>query len=340
MRPRNDKILSLRVPQIPNENRVFDLDNLPTKQSWIPGDASSDGTPPPPPDFALAALHDAIDDGWEFSHGADCVSTTTIVLQSGCSSSTAFTVAWIQVLAMLAQRLEDIDTPLKLAQRAHRAEVLHFGAPGGTMDHVTIASGGNPLRIGPGMWDVQVLNPLDPTKDGVWVLADSGEPKDTMKHLRRCKGKRLELLDKLKGTWDINQQEKDLLDEEERVLLDATIVTRDREEDAARLWVGRQDNLSAEAKGPRLGRWMLEHHEALRDGLDLSTPKIERLREAAMNSGAWGFKLVGSGGGGCCVAWAPLDKVHDVSKGMVEAGANAIWIIETQAQAASIEIIS
>ena len=121
--------------------------------------------------------------------------------------------------------------------------------------------------------------------------------------------------------------------------MDATIVTRDREEDAARLWIG-QDDDSAEAKGPRLGRWMLEHHEALRDGLDLSTPKIERLREAAMNSGAWGFKLVGSGGGGCCVAWAPLDKVHDVSKGMVEAGANATWIIETQAQAASIEIIS
>jgi galactokinase len=29
------------------------------------------------------------------------------------------------------------------------------------------------------------------------------------------------------------------------------------------------------------------------------------MKDAAMNAGAWGFKLVGSGGGGCTVAWGP-----------------------------------
>jgi galactokinase len=324
--PHADKILRLSTPQLPNENRSFDLENLPEKQR-----ADADN-----PDFALAALHDALDDGWVFLHGADCTSTTTIPLKSGCSSSTAFTIAWVQVLAKLSNKQNEIDSPLKLAQRAHRAEVLHFGAPGGTMDHITIAFGSNFLRIGPGMWDVQFLGVLDPVRDGVWVLADSGEVKDTMKHLKRCKGERLKLLDKLGGSWEIDNDKSKSLNDEEVLLLKSTITTRDREEDAAKLWTSAASSVS---KGSQLGRWMLEHHEALRDGLLLSTPKIEILRQVAMNAGAFGFKIVGSGGGGCCVAWSPLQNAKEVSGAMRAAGAKATWIIESPSKGASIETI-
>lgn len=279
-----------------------DLDNLPPKQIPKDGDQL---------DFALAAVHEALKDGWIFACGANCVSTTELPLQAGCSSSSAFCVAWVQVLAKLCHKAL---TRLELAQMAHRAEVLHFGSPGGTMDHMTSALGGV-LRIGPGMWE---QTPLPIPADAQWILAYSGEPKDTLKHLRRCKTDRLNLLDKLGGSWDNNNNV--VLTTEEKILLEATRTNRDMEQRAFASW--------GCASGQDLGGWMMKHHEALRDGLKLSTPRLESMREAAMTAGAWGFKVVGSGGGGCAVAWAPGGTMTDkIVTALTSVGATRVWTI-------------
>jgi galactokinase len=291
----------------------IDLDNTPPKQ--VLGEGGSEEL-----DFALAAVHEVIDDGWIIQCGADCVSTTTIPLQAGCSSSSAFCVAWMQVLSKLSG---NALSPLELAQWAHRAEVVHFGSPGGTMDHVTSALGGV-LRIGPGMWDYQHLG----TPPGVWVLAYSGEPKDTMKHLNRCKGDRLRLLEKLGGSWDKQNNATHNLSEDEALLLQATRTNRATEQRAASKWTT--------ASGSDLGLLMTQHHDVLRDGLLLSTPKLEAMNEAAMKEGAWGFKVVGSGGGGCGVAWcASRDLGKNVASAMEQAGAPNTWIIPEASAGAS-----
>ena len=46
-----------------------------------------------------------------------------------------------------------------------------------------------------------------------------------------------------------------------------------------------------------------EHHEILRDDLNRSTPKIERMIKAAYDAGALGCKINGSGGGGTMMAY-------------------------------------
>ena len=290
----------------------LDLDQLPPKQVVHDGDAL---------DFALAAVHEVVQAGWDIRCGADCISETDIPLQSGCSSSSAFCVAWVQVLANLSNVTATL-TPIQLAQMAHRAEVVHFGSPGGTMDHVTSAVGGI-LRIGPGMWDYMQL---DQPREGVWVLADSGQPKDTLGHLKRCKADRLAILEKLGGDWD-NASEQNLTSDE-IVLLEATRRNRDMERRAAGEW--------NTASGHDLGGWMDEHHRALRDGLLLSTPRIERVREAALQSGAWGFKVVGSGGGGCCVAWSSNSTAVQVGRAMEDAGAVKTWILTRAFQGAHV----
>lgn len=271
-------------------------------------------------DFVLAAVHEVMEAGWGFRCGADCVSTTAIPLQAGISSSSAFCVAWIQVLARLADHQPAL-TPLEVAQWAHRVEVTHFGSPGGTMDHVTSAIGGI-LRIGPGMWEYQRLTM---PQDGVWVLAYSGERKDTLKHLNRCKNLRLNLLEKLGGSWDnINEE----LSNDEKVLLQATITNRDMEQKAATEW---------DSSPPRvLASYMGEHHAALRDGLFLSTPRLEAMNQAALKAGAWAFKVVGSGGGGCGVAWCSDGVAESVARAMKEAGAPASWIISDCSEGASV----
>jgi len=311
------RIITLNVPSL-DKTIVYNLEKLPPKQ-----DVNTKN-----PDFALAAIHEALKDGWTFEKGATCVSTVDLPMQAGCSTSSAFCVAWIQMLAKLSG--QPPLKPLELAKRAHCAEVTHFGAPGGTMDHVTSAVGGL-LRIGPGMWQVESL-PLYPSSIiGVWVLAYSGEPKDTLRHLHRCKNARLELLDKLGGDWD--NEKTDKLTEDELELLKATRINRDMEVQAAEAWEGSEDsNL-----GERLGALMLRHHEVLRDGLHLSTAQLEKMNTAAMGAGAWGFKVVGSGGGGCAVAWTSKERAEAVAEAMKYAGAPSTWIIREPSKGAYIQ---
>eukprot|EP00529_Nitzschia_sp_RCC80_P013503 CAMPEP_0113459566 /NCGR_PEP_ID=MMETSP0014_2-20120614/10521_1 /TAXON_ID=2857 /ORGANISM="Nitzschia sp." /LENGTH=592 /DNA_ID=CAMNT_0000351159 /DNA_START=312 /DNA_END=2090 /DNA_ORIENTATION=- /assembly_acc=CAM_ASM_000159 len=345
-------------------------------------------------------------------------------IQKGVSSSTAFVISWILVLSELVegpqkQTLQDLfftKQPILLARLAHRAEVTHFtGAPGGTMDHITIAcccrcrnnnnngtsegEDGNSSISCPGglvriggrggdPWHVEHFRMMttndaatastdneasnnnkkrkcdDSTDDndlddmwGGWILADSGQPKDTFGHLHRCKNTRLELLHKkLNGDWDYssggkNDDDKDdegddggrnddektereksskTLTDDERVLWTTTIDNRSYEEQAAKIFRRYQDkhrnrtdneterfddddDESQFSPGQQLGHLMLKHHEALAGGLNLSTDRIERMKVAAMQAGAWGFKLVGSGGGGCTVAWGPKSKVSDIA---------------------------
>lgn len=310
------------MPQL-NQTFRYDLDDLPPRQ------VSLDKA-----DFALAAIHEAIQDGWKIQYGAQCISTTEIVMQAGCSSSTAFTTAWVLVLAKLAGKHEALlKDPIQLAKLAHKAEVLHFGAPGGTMDHVTIALGCSCLRIGPGMWQYERLASLSSEKDGVWILADSGDVKDTFGHLRRCKNDRLVLREKLGGNWDASDV---TLSRDEAELLKATLTNRNTEDEAAKLWRTASER-QEESIGEQLGKLMLQHHEALRDGLKLSTTKLEAMRDAAIRSGGWGFKLVGSGGGGYAVAWTPHHLADSVHEGLRRAGAKQIWTIDKAGDGARID---
>ena len=54
-----------------------------------------------------------------------------------------------------------------------------------------------------------------------------------------------------------------------------------------------------------IGKLLIEHHQVLRDILKISTSKIESMMDAALNAGAIGGKINGSGGGGTMFAYAP-----------------------------------
>ena len=57
----------------------------------------------------------------------------------------------------------------------------------------------------------------------------------------------------------------------------------------------------------------LHYFQTLKSALEISTPKIELMLDAATNVGALGGKINGSGGGGCMFAYAPdnPEKVAD-----------------------------
>jgi galactokinase len=63
-----------------------------------------------------------------------------------------------------------------------------------------------------------------------------------------------------------------------------------------------------------IGALMTEHHKILRDLLKITTPKIDAMIDAALEAGAYGAKIVGSGGGGSICAIAPENKEEAVLK--------------------------
>jgi galactokinase len=68
----------------------------------------------------------------------------------------------------------------------------------------------------------------------------------------------------------------------------------------------------------RFGRLLLASHASLRDRLQISCPAMDRLVEAAMDSGAVGARLTGGGFGGCAVVFCRRGDLTKVRDGLVE----------------------
>jgi len=70
----------------------------------------------------------------------------------------------------------------------------------------------------------------------------------------------------------------------------------------------------------QMGQLMNQHHQVLKDVLKITTPKIDAMIDAALAAGAYGAKIVGSGGGGSICAIAPLEKQQTVIDNIIKAG--------------------
>ena len=66
----------------------------------------------------------------------------------------------------------------------------------------------------------------------------------------------------------------------------------------------------------RFGQLLLDGHASLRDRLQVSTPELDRLVDAAMASGALGARLTGAGFGGCAVVLCLRRDVEKVRAGL------------------------
>jgi galactokinase len=64
------------------------------------------------------------------------------------------------------------------------------------------------------------------------------------------------------------------------------------------------------------GRLLLESHASLRDVLQVSCPELDRLVDAAMQSGALGARLTGAGFGGCAMVFAAKRDMPAVRQGL------------------------
>lgn len=236
--------------------------------------------------------------GWDVAIKSD------IPIRAGCSSSTALLTAWIAGWLRILHGHFDVKD---VVTRCHDYEVLRFNGAGGDMDQFACGHGGL-HRFGTG--DPVPLQP----PQGVFVLADSGQPKNTQGHLQRCRDARIPLMAHLDKPEGLNAKDQ--------ALIVGTRINRDLESN----WASRMK--TSEVNGPAMGEALSEHHAVLRDVLALSTPRIESILDAALAAGAWGGKINGSGGGGCAFVLCPADAAKRVSAAMKQAGAKAAWVVK------------
>ena len=282
---RNDKKVIIHKSDL-NETETFLLSDLKYSK---------------PRDYFKSGIKICKKNGLIFSNGFECKIKSQIPISAGTSSSSALNVSWIHFLTKIADEQKDWDQQ-KIGELAFDAEVTEFNEPGGMMDQYSTAIGNLIYLESEPSISIKKLNP----KLGTFILADSGESKNTFEILKRCRDSRQKLFKSLIvnnpliniKSCDENIDLSDLSDDEVQLYF-GTIKNRELLKKALH-------ELQKKIINERLiGELLYEHHTVLRDDLKVSTPKIEKMIDAAMNAGALGAKINGSGGGGCMFAYAP-----------------------------------
>jgi galactokinase len=301
----------IQVSANSTEQPGFRLD-LPDINDLI--DIPFDGAQLPYPqirDYFRSGVNVLLREGFTFSRGIEGEVRGNIPINSGTSSSSALLVTWLNVLTQLADQPRQLS-PERLAELAYNAEVLEFGEPGGMMDHYSTAAGHVIYLESQPQIHLEKLNP----PLGTFVLGDSQEPKDTIGILGRVKFGMLDIIQKLKGVnpaFSLHESAiteaaefKDILTKDEYILLKGNLANRDILRDALTL-LHTPVNSTVPFDHVRFGQLLTDHQANLRDAQRISTPKINRMLDAALTAGALGGKINGSGGGGCMFVYAPTN---------------------------------
>lgn len=302
--PRNDSRVKIDLPDL-GEKDEFSLEKeLPYRKER---------------DYIRSAVNVLRRKGIRFQSGWDCRLHGTIPINAGTSSSSALVVAWTKFL-LEATGDKTHNTPEEIAELGFQTEVAEFHEPGGKMDHYASAIGGivnvsfeDELKV------KKLKNPLKR-----FVLADSCQKKDTTGMLGYIKNHVLEGMDIVRKRIEdfslkspLGEREKkeiQMLPSDNARLLQGTMMTRDLTREGKNLFA------AEEFDHHRFGLLLTRQHEVIREFLQTSTPKIEKMMEAALGAGALGGKLNGSGGGGCMFVYAP-DNTEQIADAIERIGA-------------------
>ncbi|UCE40924.1 MAG: hypothetical protein JSV17_15995 [Candidatus Aminicenantes bacterium] len=275
-------------------------------------------------DYLRSAINVLRRKGIRFEFGWNCTLHGTIPINAGTSSSSALVVAWNKFLLEAVEN-RTLNNSEEIAELGFLTEVAEFREPGGKMDHYASAVGGIVNVSFEGELKVNRLkNPLK-----TFILANSQQKKDTTGMLGYIKGHVLDGMEAIRknhNKFSLNspvgtkeQDEIKKLPPDNRRLLQGTLMTRDLTKEGRDLFEEDEfDHL-------KFGQLLTRQHEVLRDYLQTSTPKIDQMMDAALDAGALGGKLNGSGGGGCMFAYAP-ERTEQIAEAIKRIGAK-VYII-------------
>lgn len=264
--------------------------------------------------------------GANFIQGYDIVISGDIPVNAGVSSSSALVVAWIRFLIEAQEDKKPLNN-IQIGKLAYEAEVLYFNQPGGLMDQYTIAQGGM-LYIDTKKGSTLALNP----KIGTLILAESGIEKQTLKVLQNARNFAQKAVTEVKSKdpqFDLsianeNDYEKYLpfISNLYKPYWYAAIYNYSITQKAKELLTKTSPNLE------KLGILMNSHQKILQECIQNTPSQMVQQIEAAKRAGAFGAKIIGSGGGGCMVALTDNDSKAQVIKAFKDAGSPKAYEVE------------
>lgn len=311
--PRSDGRISIVCPDVDERDEFDPGGELPYKKER---------------DYLRSTVNVLRRTGLNFPSGRDIDIRGNIPINSGTASSSALVVAWVKFLLEAGGDTRAADEEA-VAELAFDSEVAEFGEPGGKMDHYASAIGGIvSIHFGEKMRLERLNNPLK-----TFVLADSMQRKNTTGTLGFIKGNVLSGIEGVRRripgfnvhtplSDDVLDIIQTLPDDEHRLLL-GTLKTRDLTADGRELF--NQDPFDHQRFGDLLNR----QQDIIRDNLRISTERIDALLDAALDAGALGAKINGSGEGGCVFAYAP-EKAEETAEALnrLDARASIVHIDE------------
>ena len=258
--------------------------------------------------------------------GYDIIISGDIPVNAGLSSSSAIIVVWITFLLKAYGKHLEISTSF-IASLAYRIEVLEFKNPGGLMDQYSISIG-NTLFIDTVSGNFQELNKPNMSL----IIGESGVPKKTLTILKNLKDYAIEVINIVQSinpnfkietsTTDDFEKYKDLLAKNLQPVFQAAInnyhITM-----AAYNELGKR-----EVDIKKIGKLINDHHKELKKNLRITVPIIDSMINGAIENGALGAKIVGSGGGGCIVAICTPEKENEIIQGIINSGAKSAYKVE------------
>ncbi|MEQ5789818.1 galactokinase [Muricauda sp. NFXS6] len=278
-------------------------------------------------DHLLAAMKILENYGCRPDTGYDISISGNIAINAGTSSSSAVIVGWIQFL-LTAFGCDRPITKEFVSRLAYEAEVEFHGSPGGKMDHYSIGIG-NIIYLETG--NRPYYEVFHAELSGL-VVAESGIPKQTTGVLGELKEKAMLAINKVKEkipTFDIKQVSKkefpdyaNYVPDDLKVYFEAAVLNYDVTQRA--LLEFRKPRLDLEA----IGRLMNEHHFVLKEYLKITLPLIDNMIDSALEAGALGAKIVGSGRGGSIVVLAGPGEQQKVIDAIKHAGAKDAYSVQ------------
>jgi galactokinase len=222
--------------------------------------------------------------------------------QKGLSSSAAICVASSAIIDLLQSKnpSKDLKSPEKLslyADLAYTAERKILGINCGQMDQYASAFGG--ILYIDCRGEPAKVQALKPKIDLPLVIGDTMQAKDTPKILGWL-GKRFE------------SRESTFMEGVENI---SRIV-----EEAKKELMKEKPSLEKIGELMNLNQFYLRRNLKVSGDCPISPSKLDALIQAAINAGALGAKLSGSGGGGAMIALCNPEYVEKVAKAIEEAG--------------------